>query len=347
MDHSGLTQPPDLVLPRRNMPPLLLSLMLHLLLLVAFGVAWTIPQRGTIAEPERQVGIAMVHRLPDRDRYVDAAERLPQDSNAESETGSVAETGTVADDSASLAPPADMESPIDLAGMLQAMNTTPSVAEASGLAGDSILGDDAFGSGSLATSSTVSDKATAILFGVSGSGSRFVYVFDRSDSMNGFGGSPLRAAKTELIRSLGTLTEKQQFQLIFYNDVPKPFQPAGMPLQLVNGEPSMVAAAQRYVESVVAFGGTEHDTALKMALRMSPDVIFFLTDARIPRLSGSQLSEIRNRAERNGTTIHAIEFGVEPIAPTDSFLRNLAAQNGGQYQYMDVQGFQSDEGSGP
>ncbi len=73
-----------------------------------------------------------------------------------------------------------------------------------------------------------------------------------------------------------------------------------------------------------------------MALRLSPDVIFFLTDARIPRLSGSELREIQARADRGGTTIHAIEFGADAVAPADSFLRTLAAMNRGQYQYVDV-----------
>ena len=85
-----------------------------------------------------------------------------------------------------------------------------------------------------------------------------------------------------------------------------------------------------------AFGATEHDSALKLALRMAPDVIFFLTDARIPRLSGSQLSEIQRRAERSGTTIHTIEFGNDAVEPLDSFLRDLARENGGQYRYLNV-----------
>jgi hypothetical protein len=177
-----------------------------------------------------------------------------------------------------------------------------------------------------------------MVFGVSGSGSRFVYVFDRSDSMNGYGGKPLRAAKSELIRSIQSLTDRQRFQIIFYNDKPTPLKVANAPLQLMSGGTSSAVRAERYIQSIRAFGGTEHNGALKLALRMSPDVIFFLTDARIPRLSQTQLAEIRRRADQAGTTIHAIEFGSEPLAPRNSFLRELAAQNNGQYQYVDVRG---------
>jgi hypothetical protein len=175
-----------------------------------------------------------------------------------------------------------------------------------------------------------------MLFGVSGSGSSFVYVFDRSDSMNGYDGRPLRAAKAELIRSLKTLTDRQQFQIVFYNDQPKPFTLAGLPLSMVSGDPSHVQLAEGYVRSIRAFGGTEHESALKMALRMGPDVIFFLTDARIPRLSEVEMREIKSRADSVGATIHCIEFGSEPAASADSFLRELAEQNQGQYRYVNV-----------
>ncbi len=337
----GGDRSPEIELPRRTAPPLVLSLLLHVTLITLLGVFWTRRPAGGDAEPERPVGVAMVHRLPDRDRYVDAAESEPQ------ETTSQAEVESASDEPSSLAPPADMAPPIDLSGVLQATEATPSPHDASGLAGDSLLGDEAFGTGGSSAAASSEDDATAMLFGVSGSGSRFVYVFDRSDSMNGYGGSPLRAAKKELIRSLETLSEKQRFQLIFYNQTPQPFRPSGLPLQLVPAEPSMLAKAQRYVESLPALGGTEHDAALKMALRMAPDVIFFLTDARIPRLSGPQMREIRTRAERSGTMIHAIEFGVGQVAPTNSFLRDLAAQNGGQYQYVDVRQFSSPRESVP
>ncbi|MCG8649530.1 MAG: VWA domain-containing protein, partial [Pirellulales bacterium] len=236
----------------------------------------------------------------------------------------------------SAAPPADLTPPIDLAGILKAMESTPAPNSGTGLAGETNLEGDAFDADRGSGSSTEFGQTTTSVFGVSGSGSRFVYVFDRSDSMNGYDGKPLRAAKGELLRSLQSLSEKQRFQIVFYNDKPTPFQLTGVPLQLIAGEASLRSRAERYVDSVTAFGGTEHAAALKLALRMSPDVIFFLTDARIPRLSGSELREIQRRADQVGASIHAIEFGAEPAAPADSFLRDLAAMNNGQYQYIDV-----------
>lgn len=324
--------PADVSVPQRTTPALLMSIGLHVVLLTTLGVIWSRTPRGTGESADRPIGIAIVHQMPDREKYVDAAELQP---NKEVESQQ-SEQQSASEAAAAAAPPADMSPPIDLNGILDAMESTPSPVSGTGLSGETDLSGDSIGDGRGKTTTGTGSQATTMVFGVSGSGSRFVYVFDRSDSMNGHGGRPLRAAKAELIRSLNSLTEKQRFQIIFYNDKPKPFQLAGMPMQMISGEQSNVVQAERYVKSITAFGGTEHDAALKLALRMSPDVIFFLTDARVPSLSSKKLRLIHQRAEQSGTTIHTIEFGPEAFAPADGFLRDLAEQNNGQYQYVDI-----------
>lgn len=310
-------------------PPLLLSLGFHIILLLL--IAWVVSTapKGTGEPTDRQIGIAMVHRLPDRDRY--------EEVTAESEETADEATADTGSPSSAAAPPADVSPPIDLQGILSAMESTPAPESGTGIAGDSKLGGDAYGdSQASASPAEFGEQATARLFGVSGSGNRFVYVFDRSDSMNGFGGLPLRSAKRELTRSLNSLSEQQQFQIIFYNENVKPFQMAGAPMMMVAGEATNIKRAERYIESIQAFGGTKHKGALLMALRMSPDVVFFLTDAHIPRLSQLELKQIQDRAESAGATIHAIEFGSRPAPAPDSFLKDLARMNNGQYQYVDV-----------
>ncbi|WP_286177722.1 hypothetical protein [Stieleria mannarensis] len=321
--------------PPHRTPPLLLSLALHVVLLILIAWVASSAPKGTGEAIDRQIGIAVVHRLPDRDRYDEVtAESLEtvQDDATDS-----------ASESAAAAPPADLSPPIDLQGILSAMQSTPAPESGSGIAGDVKLDGDALGDAAEAASRpSTGQQATAKLFGVSGSGTRFVYVFDRSDSMNGFGGLPLRSAKRELIRSLQSLSPQQQFQIIFYNENVKPFQLSGMPMTMVSGEPNHLKRAQRYIDAIQAFGGTKHKGALLMALRLSPDVIFFLTDAHIPRLSQLELQVIQDRAERAGTTIHAIEFGSRAGPAADSFLKQLAAMNNGQYQYVDVRQLRSE-----
>jgi hypothetical protein len=172
------------------------------------------------------------------------------------------------------------------------------------------------------------------VFGAVADGRKFVYVFDRSGSMDGHRGAPLNAAKTELINSLKDLGQTHQFQIIFYNEHPRVFDPTGTPGRLVFGTDQNKYLAQKFVGSITADGATRHEEALEMALRMVPDVIFFLTDADEPRLTAKQLAHIVH--VNKGTSVHAIEFGFGPQYDSDNFLVKLARQNGGKHVYVDV-----------
>ncbi|MEX0677741.1 MAG: hypothetical protein WD063_11735 [Pirellulales bacterium] len=172
------------------------------------------------------------------------------------------------------------------------------------------------------------------VFGVEGEGNKFVYVFDRSGSMDGHGGAPLIAAKSELIASLADLGQTHQFQIIFYNEQPRIFNPAGRAGRLVFGNEQNKNLARRFVGSITASGATRHLEALEMAVRLGPDVIFFLTDADEPRMTPQELAHIAQMNQ--GTSINAIEFGYGAQRNTDSFLVTLARQNGGQHVYIDV-----------
>jgi hypothetical protein len=174
------------------------------------------------------------------------------------------------------------------------------------------------------------------IFGVQGEGSEFVYVFDRSSSMGGFGGRPLAAAKRELLRSLDDLTSVNQFQIVFYNESPaifNPFRPA--PPKMFGATDENKRLAGQYVQSINAIGGTAHRNALEFALRTGPDVIFFLTDADEPGMTANELADLRRR-NRSATIIHTIEFGAGPFSGRDNFLVQLARQHGGQHVYVDV-----------
>src|SRR5262245_30778674 len=110
------------------------------------------------------------------------------------------------------------------------------------------------------------------IFGVSGRGTSFVYVFDRSLSMQG---AALAAAKRELLASLAGLERVHQFQIIFYNEKPRVMPPGQMSFADENGK----RQAESFVGSITAAGGTDHLQAIQLAMRLRPDVIFLLTDA--------------------------------------------------------------------
>jgi hypothetical protein len=172
------------------------------------------------------------------------------------------------------------------------------------------------------------------VFGVRGHGSRFVYVFDRSSSMEG---RLLAAAKRELIASLESLSGVHQFQVIFYNDAPQimPAVRGSSPRMVPADEPGKRLAAQ-FVGGISAYGPTNHIQALRLALQMKPDVIFLLTDSHEPQLRLADLAEVRQL--NRGTVINAVEFGVGSPPAGYNHLRQLATENGGQHGFVNVGG---------
>ena len=174
-----------------------------------------------------------------------------------------------------------------------------------------------------------SGKATTAIFGVRGEGFRFVYVFDRSAST----GEILPAAQAQLIASIESLDKIHQFGIIFYNETPTMFNPTGQS-RLVFATEQNKELARRFIRSITSDGGTRHEEALTLALKFSPDVVFFLTDGDEPRLYPHQLQRIQKVA--GGTKINTIEFGAHTQPDPNGFLVRLARLTDGQYAYVDV-----------
>ena len=94
--------------------------------------------------------------------------------------------------------------------------------------------------------------------------------------------------------------------------------------------------AINFVRSMPGDGGTSHLPALKQALSLSPEVLFFLTDADDPSLTMPQLLDIQRRTEVSRTTVHTIQFNSGPASNDGSWIRKMAEMNRGVYKYIDV-----------
>lgn len=175
-------------------------------------------------------------------------------------------------------------------------------------------------------------QARTSVFGVEGTGSRFVYVFDRSISMRG---AALRAAKQELLTSLVPLEETHQFQILFFNHRVSAFDLMGGQNRIAFATEQTKRLANDFVTGVTADGSTDRYGALSRALRLRPDVVFFLTDADTP-MSPSEMQKIAKLNERTGAMICTIEFGIGPQREKQNFLVQLASQTGGQHGYVDT-----------
>jgi hypothetical protein len=310
---------------RRPWPAWALSVVTHATVALILGLTIRTLPRGAAVEPDRGAGIVLVHNVQGNREYF----HEPGDAAVEV----ASPTRDAAPHSTAEALPAAEHPPTEVAGVLPAGEA--SFATGTSL-NDALPGADGLTDGTVRSQDFGGGVQTQV-FGVQGQGSKFVYVFDRSSSMEGFEGRPLAAAKQELIASLGDLREVHQFQIIFYNDRTTICNTTpGLTPRLLYGNERDRTAAVEFVRSITGAGGTRHFEALLLALNMAPDVIFFLTDAGEPSLSAEELEKIRRVNQRHGASINAIEFGVGPSPGDENFLAKLARQNGGRHGYVDV-----------
>jgi hypothetical protein len=182
-------------------------------------------------------------------------------------------------------------------------------------------------SGSLRKGGTPGRRdGTTTFFQIATQGKAIVYVIDRSASMGLNGG--LAKAKRELLASLERLPSSSRFQIIAYNRSAEPLR--------INGESGLVLATPENKRCVAlllagmeAEGSTQHLPALRRALALGPDVIFFLTDADDLRTEHIRAITSLNHGR---SIIHAIDLGRPLGAYGDLPLYALALDNGGRYQ---------------
>ena len=308
--------------PKSGLPAWLMSGVLHCVIVLSLAFLVRVAPRG-IAEPAREGGIVLVKNLDNRSEYL-------TEEDASSSGGSPSQASGI-ENIANLLPAAS-NIPVDLAGVLPSGNDFAGIG---GDTGDALPGADGLIVGPNPSRFRGNQTQTSV-FGVQGVGSKFIYVFDRSQSMSGYEGRPLASAKAELIASLESLQSTHQFQIVFYNQKPLVFNPfPDRTPQMMFGNDRDKELAMEFVRKVVADGSTHHIDALKLAVGLGPDVVFFLTDAEEPRLNEGELAMIRrwNQAE---ASINTIEFGGGPFRGGDNFLAKLARENNGRHVYVDV-----------
>src|SRR5271166_3151063 len=170
-------------------------------------------------------------------------------------------------------------------------------------------------------------------FGAREHGHSFAYVIDCSGSM-GLRNS-LEVAKRELLASLNQLPPDARFSVIFYNLRARIFADPSGQQGLMPATTANKVRVQNQLQAVAPDGGTDHMVALRTALGLKPEVIFFLTDADL--MTNNDVNAIL--AEAQGSRIQAVEFGRGTDLGMQTPLRRLATTTGGTYRYIDVTGF--------
>ncbi|MEN0110057.1 MAG: hypothetical protein AAF805_04990 [Planctomycetota bacterium] len=281
---------------------------------------------------------APVSPAPERTEPLLAQPPKPVDSGPPMTPDEAAAPGTPADALAAQ-PPATRRAPAArprstrLAALLPELWGSGDGGASGGAGGDSSGGEAGRGAGANGPSRRLPPGVARVsVFGLPGEGRRFVYAFDRSISMRG---APLRAAKQELIASLEALGPTHEFQTLFFNTTVQAFDLTGGRNRIARGTEQNKDRAARFVGGVTAVGGTVRLDALRRALAMRPDVVFFLSDADDPMLR-RDVRWVLERAIGGGVVINAIEFGVGPSTGTRNFLVELADRTGGGHVYVDT-----------
>ena len=301
------------------------SCLFHTFLILGCAMLWNPQSKGTGSEIDRPIGIALVHQTNEGNEYF-----LQSSSSSSKKSASGVQSNASNPNSSN----ENFGPPLSFSEVL----TSLAGADSKSIGTDNGLGSGLTGAGNSANGNSKGgskNSTTTSFLGVPGTGQSFVYVVDRSDSMMAYEAAPLRLAKRELLKSLESLNEYHQFQIIFYNESPSP------PLSFSGAGGRMLFAtdndkrrAKSYVQAMPGDGGTEHIPAIRLALSLAPDVIFFLTDAEDPKLSIKQLLDIQRLAEVKRTTIHAIQFGTN--SGDGGWIRTLAEMNRGTYKYVDI-----------
>ena len=170
-------------------------------------------------------------------------------------------------------------------------------------------------------------------FGVRDRAGSYAYVIDCSGSMSAR--DSLEVAKRELLASLGRLPPDGLFGVVFYNLSANVFTNPQGRQAMMPATPASKERVRTLLQGIQPYGGTDHMQAIQAALKLRPEVIFFLTDADL--MTRQDVSQIR--ALLGKTRIQVVEFGVTGSLGDSAPLQALARESGGSYRYIDVRSF--------
>lgn len=164
-------------------------------------------------------------------------------------------------------------------------------------------------------------------FGNPGTASSFVFVLDRSGSMNArhiHSGelSRFQRLKLELIGFIDRLQPEQKFYVIFFDQKPHPMPADG----LVQATEQNKQIFLKWVTGVKADGSTDPRGAIKMAMHLDPDQIYFLSDGEIMDVYRGLML----RYPIGDWKLNTYSFG----QGSENFMRAFADKHHGKYTFI-------------
>jgi len=305
LDYSGRRHPFD------GVAGWVVSLVLHLLLLVAFtSITWV--SGGVALEGEstaREAGIVTLDEVPPIEpgeaRPIEIAgseaKLLVPDFRATTKIEPIPTMG------ASRSPSAETDVLIGLE-----MGSAASAATVKGDWG-ALAGGGALGGGGGGTS----------FFGLQARGGKCVFVVDRSGSMRG---PKLAMAKEEMRNAIEKLTSARKFYIIFFDHGHK-----AMPAtELVRATRHNKNLYFEWIDGIRSGGGTDPRKAMKLALSLRPNTIWLLSDG-VFNNPPAAIELIRRENHNRRIQIHTIAFWDDS---GKEVLKQIARENHGQYRFV-------------
>ncbi|MBX9677728.1 MAG: VWA domain-containing protein [Gemmataceae bacterium] len=184
------------------------------------------------------------------------------------------------------------------------------------------------GQGTVGGQGTMGTETAATFFAVPMAAKRVVFVLDASASMGQ--SDAWNIARAELFAALEGMKADARCKVIVYAGTPRLLLPARTDwLDPAADRTAMLEA----MKELAPEGRTEHGPALKMAITLRPDAIYFLTDA--DDLTQDHLRDIQ-RLNRDGIPIHAIELTQRHRGQAGMPMQVLARQWNGIFQAIDL-----------
>ena len=187
-----------------------------------------------------------------------------------------------------------------------------------------------------------SGGAMGSFFGIEAVGQEFVYIVDRSGSMNG---RRFRRAVGELKRSIRELQPEQRFLVILFSDSSRMMFDGngGQTGELVEATTENKDRFSAWLSTVRVGGGTNPNSSLRSALKINPSAIFMLSDGEFSErrkrkkglLDSGGTAQSIVEASGKQVPVHAIAFE-DPRSCEN--MKQLAEVSGGEYRFVNWMG---------
>ena len=178
---------------------------------------------------------------------------------------------------------------------------------------------------------------TSPTFGKSNAATQIVFLCDATGSML----NKMATLKDELNKAVQSLTPRQSFDIIFYQD--NYVESFSKSLTVATPEHRRKAAA--WLEGITAKGITQPIPALEAALKLHPQLIHFLTDAADfpdPAAVVDTINKYNKDRLIKVNTILFVEDKTEHEKNVDSegLMKKIAKENGGNFRWVEMDAIQ-------